>query len=359
MAHMPDFIDTCTFLSAEQISTLRSRDLVDAEDFAHVTLTRLEAPPFELSTGKASKLLRLAGVSGAAPVNNHITISHAEPADLETRIDAALEAAKKDPTKAGRLVDLGVPLVVLAADDRVDPAATKAMLAHGSTGAPVGATWQGQRIAETATLSTPPVWCSPRTRLPLQAGKDEITETPWGELKLDGLREAAFGYREGMFVGIPDDTVFANLRGDVLGIRGKIQARMKALGVKPEAMDAIVVFQRRIPARAHGDIGHDAIGRAVPLGRVGTGTLVSNLSSLLLSLFSGDELRRFLGYLPGGDDIARALPGENASAAAVATDAVMYLQRQGLICRDLRDRLVAERPRRVDDIDRVFSAAGI
>ena len=92
---------------------------------------------------------------------------------------------------------------------------------------------------------------------------------------------------------------------------------------------------------------------------MGTGTLVSNLSALLLSLFSAGELRRFLGYLPGGDDIARALPGENASAAAVATDAVMYLQRHGLIRRDLRDRLVAERPRKVDDIDRVFSAAGI
>lgn len=354
---MPDFIDTCTFLSAEQISTLRSRDLIEAEDFAHVTLARLEAPPFELSTGKASKLLRLAGVSGTAPVNNHVTIAHAEPADLEARIDAALEAAKRDPSKAGRLVELGVPLVVLAADDRVDPAATKAMLAHGSTGAPVGATWQGQRIAETATLSTPPVWCSPRTRLPLQAGKDEITETPWGELKLDGLREAAFGYREGMFVGMPDDTVFANLRDNALGIRGKIQARMKALGVKPEEMDAIVVFQRRPAPR--GDLGHDAIGRAVPLGRVGTGTLVSNMSSLFLSLFSVDELRRFLRYLPGGDAITKALPGPNASPAAVATDAVEYLQRNGLIRRDLRDALVLERSGRAADIDRVFSAAGI
>ncbi len=354
---MPDFIDTCTFLSAEQISTLRSRDLIEAEDFAHVTLARLEAPPFELSTGKASKLLRLAGVSGTAPVNNHVTIAHAEPADLEARIDAALEAAKRDPSKAGRLVELGVPLVVLAADDRVDPAATKAMLAHGSTGAPVGATWQGQRIAETATLSTPPVWCSPRTRLPLQAGKDEITETPWGEIKLDGLREAAFGYREGMFVGMPDDTVFANLRDNVLGIRGKIVARMKALGVKPEEMDAIVVFQRRAAPR--GDMGHDAIGRAVPLGRVGTGTLISNLSSLLLSLFSGDELRRYLRALPDGDTIVAALPGPNSSPASFATEAATYMQRNGLIRRDLRDRLVAERPRRVDDIDRVFSAAGI
>jgi hypothetical protein len=203
-------------------------------------------------------------------------------------------------------------------------------------------------------LSTPPVWCSPRTGQPLQAGKDEITETPWGELKLDGLREAAFGYREGMFVGMPDPQVFVNLRGDVLGIRGKIAARMKALGVKPEEMDAIVVFRQRKPLeRLEVPVSHGAARRA------GAGTLVSNLASLFLACFSSAELRRFLRYLPGGTDIVAALPGPDASAALFAAEAAEYLQRSGLIRRDLRDRLRAERPRRADEIDAVFSAAGV
>lgn len=350
-----DFINTLSFLTEDQARVLREQDLTTAEDFAHITVERLERPPYNLTTGRASKLLRAAGVPVAgAPVSNNVTITHAEPLDHEARIEKALAAAREDVSKAGRLVELGVDQVVLAADDRIDIAATKAMRQHIASGAPAGVTWQGQRIAETATLSTPPIWCSPRTQLPLQAGKDEVTEVPWGELKLDGLREAAFGYREGMFVGMPDEAVFKRIKEDELGIRAKIQARMKALGVKPEAMDAIVVFQRRIPARP----GHDVTGRP-PLGRVGAGTLISNLAALLLDLFSADELRRFLRHLPDGDPIVAALPGPNASPAALASEAATYFQRHGLIRRDLRDKLVVERPRRVDDIDRVFSAAGI
>lgn len=353
-----DFIDSLTFLTEDECRILREQDLTAPEDFAHVTIPRLEAAPFRLTTGKASKVLRAAKVPTAGgPVVNNVSISQAEPPSLTARIDKALALAREDVGQAGLLVELGVPLVVLAADDKIDVEATKAMRQHVAAGAPAGATWQGQRIAETASLSTPPVWCSPRTGQPLQAGKDEITDTAWGELKLDGLREAAFGYREGMFVGMPDEAVFKRIKDDEFGIRTKIVARMKALGVKPEAMDAIVVFQRRIPARA--DIGHDAIGRTVPLGRVGTGTLVSNMSALLLTCFSGDELRRFLRFLPGGATIIAALPGPTASPLQFATEAVEYMQRNGLIRRDLRDRLVLERPRRSAEIDAVFAAAGI
>lgn len=349
---MTDFIDTLTFLDDAQRGALRKQDLTAVEDFTHITVARLEAAPFSLSTGKASKLLRAAGVAGSTATN--VTVTHAERPSYGDRIDKALAAAREDVSKADALVELGVDLVVLAANDRIDVEATKAMRRHIASGAPAGATWQGQRLAETATLSTPPIWCSPRTQLPLQAGKDEITEVPWGELKLDGLRDAAFGYREGMFVGMPDEAVFKRIKEDEFGIRAKIAARMKATGTKPEAMDTIVVFQQRIPSR-----GRDAIVRAVPLGRVGTGTLVSNLAALLLSLFAADELRRFLRYLPDGDAILAALPGANAAPATLAAEAVAYLQRQGLIRRELRDALIAERPRKVDDIERVFSAAGI
>lgn len=350
---MPDFVDTLTFLTDQQRGTLREQDLVSAEDFAHVTLARLEAPPYSLSTGKASRVLRAAGGStvGPAPVTN-ITVTHAEGPDTATRIDMALAAARDDAHKAGALIELGVAQVVLGADDRIDVAATKAMRQHVASGAPSGATWQGQRIASTETLSFPPIWCSPRTQKPLQAGKDEVTEVPWAELRLDGLREAAFGYREGMFVGMPDEAVFRRVKDDELGIRAKIQARMKALGVRPEEMDALVVFQRPVLRDS------EPLPPGQPL-RMGASSLVSNLSNLLLRIFDAGELRRFLGYLPGGTAIVAALPGPNASAASIAFEAAGYLQRHGLVRRDLRDRLVAERPRRVDEIDQVFSAAGV
>lgn len=355
---MPDFIDTLTFLTDQQRGTFREQDLLSAEDFAHVTLARLEAPPYSLSTGKASRVLRAAGGStvGPAPVTN-ITVTHAEGPDTSTRIDMALAAARDDAHKAGALIELGVAQVVLGADDRIDVAATKAMRQHVASGAPSGATWQGQRIASAEALSLPPIWCSPRTQKPLQAGKDEVTEVPWAELRLDGLREAAFGYREGMFVGVPDEAVFRRVKDDEFGTRAKIQARMKALGVRPEEMDALVVFQRPVLRdSAQWQVEPRPLGQ--PL-RTGAGSLVSNLSNLLLRIFDAGELRRFLGYLPDGAAIVMALPGPNSSAASVAFEAAGYLQRHGLVRRDLRDRLVAERPRRVDEIDQVFAAAGV
>lgn len=350
-----DFIDSLTFLTEDECRVLREQNFTDPEDFAHVTISRLEAPPYRLTTGKASKLLRAAKipVAGAGtPVVNNVAITHAEPPSLANRIDAALLAARDDVSAAGLLVELGVPLVVLAADDKIDPEATKAMRQHVAAGAPAGATWQGQRIAETATLSTPPVWCSPRTGQPLQAGKDEITETAWGELRLDGLREAAFGYEQGMFANMPDSFVFEQLRVNGLGIRDKIRVRMKALGVTPESMDRVVVF-RAEPPRGHVEVGFHG-DRRTPK----PGSLVGNLRALLQASFSADELRRFVSHNIGSD-FAANLPSPGVSLAELAFAVAENLIRHGYIKRELRDALRSARPNRAADIDAVFSAAGI
>lgn len=78
------------------------------------------------------------------------------------------------------------------------------------------------------------------------------------------------------------------------------------------------------------------------------------LEILLLSLFSADELRRFIRYLPGGDALTGQLPGATASPAALAGEAVAALARTGVLAdpefwRRLRD----ERPRRAAEIDQV------
>lgn len=344
-----DFIDSLTFLTEDECRVLREQNFTDPEDFAHVTISRLEAPPYRLTTGKASKLLRAAGAG--TPVVNNVAITHAEPPSLANRIDAALLAARDDVSAAGLLVELGVPLVVLAADDKIDPEATKAMRQHVAAGAPAGATWQGQRIAKTTTLSTPPVWCSPRTGQPLQAGKDEITETAWGELRLDGLREAAFGYEQGMFANMPDSFVFEQLRVNGLGIRDKIRVRMKALGVTPESMDRVVVF--RAEPRGHVEVGFHG-DRRTPK----PGSLVGNLRALLQASFSADELRRFVSHNIGSD-FAANLPSPGVSLAELAFAVAENLIRHGYIKRELRDALRSARPNRAADIDAVFSAAGI
>ncbi len=77
------------------------------------------------------------------------------------------------------------------------------------------------------------------------------------------------------------------------------------------------------------------------------------LEKLLLSMFSADELRRLIRYLPDGDALVARLPGVNASLASLATETVVLLAREGMIDADFWARLETERPRRKADIDKV------
>lgn len=359
---MPDFLESITFISSEQRAALRADDLDTAAAFAHVTVAMLQAPPFGLTIGKASRLLAAAhGDSSALPAPSTMVVNIAEPPDLRTRIERALAAAEVDHGAVGALADLGVERVVLGVDGKVDAAATLAMRAHASTGAPIGQTWQGARIASARSLSTPTVWCSPRTSRPLQGGKDEVTGTEWATLGLDRLRIAAFGYEQEMFVGMTEAAVLEEIKGKG-EMFSRVERRMVALGVKPEDMDRAVVFgARKEPDAAH-PLRRDGAPRppsALRGGQLTGGTMIANLSGLLLSMFSADEIRRFFRYQPNGSDFAAGLPGSTASPAAVAQAAADMLIRHGMLTRSLRDALVAERPRRADQIDAVFSAAGV
>lgn len=78
------------------------------------------------------------------------------------------------------------------------------------------------------------------------------------------------------------------------------------------------------------------------------------LAQLLLSLFSTDELRRFLWYQPGGDSLASQIPDLNFSPAALTHAVVMTLDRHGLLHdRQFWDRMLEERPLRRAEIERV------
>jgi hypothetical protein len=366
---MGDFLDSLPFLSPEQRASLRAQDLDTADAFGHLTITDalgkvlatptdvLMAPPFGLTLGKASRLLAAAkGEAPAAPAQPPATlvVNMAEPPDLRTRIERALLLAEQDPSTIGALADLGVDLVVLGEHGKAWPAATIAARAHAATGAPLGKTWQGAKIVSVHALAAPTVWCSPRTGRPLQAGADEVTGTEWAALGLAGLRVAAFGYEQGMFDGMSESSVLDVIR-QAGELRAKIERRMAALDVKPEDMDPKVVWKAQ-PARVLRDNAPTESPRSGPARG---GSLVANISTLLLACFSASEMRRFLRYLPGGADIVGSLPGENASPAALSFAAAEHLIRHGRVNRDLRNALVQERPGRATDIDKVFDAAGV
>ncbi|MFH1463868.1 MAG: toll/interleukin-1 receptor domain-containing protein [Pseudomonadota bacterium] len=77
------------------------------------------------------------------------------------------------------------------------------------------------------------------------------------------------------------------------------------------------------------------------------------LKSLLLSLFSVDELRRLLLHMPDAGDLSYALPSGPISPMAFADAAVEAMHRHGLLGAALFDGLIAERPRRRAEIERV------
>lgn len=79
-----------------------------------------------------------------------------------------------------------------------------------------------------------------------------------------------------------------------------------------------------------------------------------SVAQLLLSLFSSDELRRFIRYLSNSDDLTAELPGASASPAVLVHEAVQVLERHGLLSDpQFWDQMLAVRPRRRLDIDAV------
>ncbi len=80
------------------------------------------------------------------------------------------------------------------------------------------------------------------------------------------------------------------------------------------------------------------------------------LSKLFLSVFSADELRRFLRFTCGSE-LVDALPG-NGSFATLAEAAVDVLDKRGLVTAALFQALRVERVRRKADIDAVEALWG-
>jgi len=80
------------------------------------------------------------------------------------------------------------------------------------------------------------------------------------------------------------------------------------------------------------------------------------LESLLLKMFSADELRRFLRHLPEGESLSGSLPGMTASPVQVVHMAVEALDRVAYFAKPvLWQRLVEERGNRRAEIDAVHT----
>ena len=184
---------------------------------------------------------------------------------------------------------------------------------------------------------------APRSGELLQAGKDWRTGVEWGALPAVRLGLARWMLQHDMHGGVSDHALYADVAafGPLSSNADNVR---RARGVTDDALANLAEAEPSEAPRAPASHGG---GRTTPL------TARRDLSNLLLSLFSADELRRWLQYLPGGEALVKRLPGANASPASLASEAVAELERDGMIDEVFWARLRDERPRRRSDIETV------
>lgn len=357
---MSAWLDSLDFLTPSQREALTRQDLDAPEAVRMLTAPQLAGLGVDLTVGKAARLLAAAQADGPATTATSVSVQIAEPPDHATRIQRALEAAAADPSKLSALVDLLDHVVVgTEADpesDAINVAATRAMLAHLATGALVGSTWSGLRVVSVREVTAPRIYCNPRTGKVLQAGRDEVSLVPWAELGIEGLRLAAYGYERGLFEGRSEDAAFASVRDDK-ALRQRIAVMAKAAGVELASLDGRLIWTRQVRPPL-GQVRELPPRQVLRNGSPRGGNPWEGLQRLLLALFSADELRRFARY-NFAEEFVASLPGPTASPATLASEFVERARTHGYVNADMHRALLAERPRKADDIDAVFNALGV
>lgn len=353
------WLDSLSFLSDAHREALRKHDL-DSPDAVAAFNAEQIAKAAGLSLGIAGRVVTAAAGAGSKPqppVPTSVTVQLAEAPSASARVAAALDAAAADPTRIAGLLEVGVETVVVGTaeqpeSDAINVMATRAALAHAAGGAPIGSTWAGLRVVSVRELTAPKIFCNPRTGRPLQDGHDELSLVPLGELGLEGLRLLAFGARAGFFDNRSDEIVFQELKS-LPALRARIVAKAAAERVDLASMDALVVW--RAPTRPSvADIDYPPAGTG-PL----SGSPLSHLVELLLSMFSSDELLRFLRFHQDTAGLVRELPSGPVAPATLFSQAVQLMRNRGLLDINLRDRLIVERDRHATRIRGVFAALGV
>lgn len=144
----------------------------------------------------------------------------------------------------------------------------------------------------------------------------------------------------------------------------------KVRSIEPDAPDMLILRLRLSPeeigrARAAGyaaaplsvvDTSHE-VDTDEPVAA--SGSTVGQFASLLLAIFSADELRRFVRFNLGSN-VSSALPGPNVSPQSLALAVAELCESRGHARTvDLWKALEVERPRRAIDIRRVALLFGV
>lgn len=255
----------------------------------------------------------------------------------EEKLKAALELAKKDPVRGIPLLEgMEVSRVVGSAQE-INISLTLGYIAAGS---PNVSMWKDMAVRGLLEfMPKPRARRSPSTLEDLQEGRDRDTMIPWGVLDEDHLSKARLIFRYRLAGGMPEQAVFEDVRDE-----GQLYRRALA---RWNSMDAEV----------QKEIENEMFATCEPKSRSGGGTggkiggnPLEELNKLLLSLFSEDEMKRFIFYHFAW--VTPKLPGAGASPAMLVFTFIEEIVRNNAVD-ELFPLLREARPRRDADIVRV------
>lgn len=337
-------------------SSLYEEGLREAADFAHVTAADVKVAAQTsgdtmqiVLAGKIKAAAEAAATSGdgravkAAALRTHVGNLASRDLDAVTAavdalaalgvthlpVDAMFSAARSQATTAS-----GGAFVVVA-DVALELQEVSAGERHAAISAGV---YRGLALRSLESFR-------PRAYLPrspvsgelLQAGKDWRTGVEWGRLPRARLGLGRWMKLNGMLGGLSDTALLADL--ETAGPTStNADAVRRARGVTDE----------QIAGLAEGVSTTMPETPAIPAG----GSSTTALYNLLATIFSADEIRRLLSFLPDGKVLVAELPGATASLMAMASAAVEVLQRHGRVDDAFWTAVHAARPRRRDEIER-------
>lgn len=348
-------------LGEAALSTLRDAYLYDDATLAAATPGDIAGLPAGLRirlrtefTNLASTLTHAVHTHPAAKPNPLLDSIDDRPAAISA-IVGRIAAGEKSPDLRRAARRLGIEGVARM-DGKVSIEATISYLAHLDDGGSRRAMWKDHEIVGLDELSSK-LRRSPTSGRELEDGVDPRTGIDWTAQSDEVIAQIAYASGDDMIAGMGDTQVVVAFTGGDSELVKRVQRRMKAARIDPEEILRGLRSGPTTPTTAlRAEPMRDEPARTpIKLG----GNLTGNLNNLLMAMYDAEGVRRLCRHLPDGSRLESNLPGGSSSMSQVAWAAADNMVRWGLVNRDLRDKMVLDRPRRQAEIDAVFGAAGI
>jgi len=341
-------------LSSDLMAKLHAEVLYDDATLEAATATDVAALPIGLKVRLRTVFPNLAErvhVNTESPAGrvNPLLAGITDRSDAIKAIVSKIAEGDRTPDMLSAARSLSISNVARL-DGAVSVPTTLSYLAHLAEGGSARSSWKDHEIVDLTEL-VKKLRISPTNGGELEDGVDPRTGIDWSSKPDEMVARIRFAAQDGMLAGMSDATIVVAYEGGDQALVDRTKRRMKANKVNAEELLRDLRAEHRHRAESHASqaVTPDLTGRSP----------TANLQGLLLRMFDADELRRFVRHRDDGERLAGSLPGRTASPAETTAAVVDAWRRHGHINRSLMEGLIAERPRRAEDIRRVFEQLGV